>query len=810
MQKTLFAIVSYNSKRYMQECIQSIRDKVSPGSYLLSVVDNASTDGIAEWLSEQPDILLTQNTKNVGFGPACNQAVKATIGTDFEDADVFLLNNDTVMTSTALPRMTEVLYSSDDIGAVGAVSSYAGNRQQLDVEFDTTEDYIRFGESLQIPEADRMLEKVRLNGFALLIRRSVWNAVGGFDEDFAPGYYEDDALSIDMLKKGYRLILSRDSFIYHVGSASFVKSGMNNLAIEHHDLFIQKYGFDIVDYAYPSGAVMSQIPFARSDAFKVLMLGSGLGAELKAIRSLFPNSDTYGIETNPVLYEISSHTETVYQSIADLSKSVSDRFFNLLIVDSSYPGQLNDDEKQILAQKCSSNAVEISLLHEYDDFPFDNIRLIIWDNGDFNKIVSDMWASWGIMSTTCSEDDLRTGINLYGIMHENILCISSDPDYIDIAMTAAPDILTAQTTIIPYLTAHFGRLKVSDPDHTNAARLDMFRQKLVIGKDFPSHQAFLEQCGITVSIERNCIDNIDQILRLVNDHSLLDYTKTDIDSPHLQRLLTNDWNDCACITARDNYFDYGTVGFYCFNQREQIFYVYAFSWVVTGMGIEQYIYNSLGCPVLEAKEPVYTQLSQSAPIPWIKEGQPRSSSENSTKTSSIRILLKGSDDLRPIEDYLIGGNITTEYGVQGNRLPSRLYTSPYHIIIYSLIQDDYLSWENDSDAMLAELFESLDNLCNAPVGDPAVILLLGAEIPYESGSDTDKKLAELHSELNPMICDFVSDHPTVKTINLTDYIHDQSDFYNSASHFSVRVYSDIVADIVTIINDKLSQTEGLL
>ena len=100
-----------------------------------------------------------------------------------------------------------------------------------------------------IPEADAHMEKVRLNGFAMLIKRKLWDEIGGFDEDFAPGYYEDDALSMEILKRGYRLIWVRDAFIYHAGSASFVKTGKNTLSIEHHKLFMEKYGFDILNFA---------------------------------------------------------------------------------------------------------------------------------------------------------------------------------------------------------------------------------------------------------------------------------------------------------------------------------------------------------------------------------------------------------------------------------------------------------------------------------------------------------------------------------------------------------------------------------
>ena len=144
MLKTLVVIISYNAKRYTIECIESVREKLVPGTYKIVVVDNASTDGIREWLSEQKDILLIKSETNIGFGPACNLAVRSTVGTEYENYDVYLLNSDTHLTSTALPRMQQALYKKDDIGAVGATANYAGNRQQIDISFDEIYEYIKY------------------------------------------------------------------------------------------------------------------------------------------------------------------------------------------------------------------------------------------------------------------------------------------------------------------------------------------------------------------------------------------------------------------------------------------------------------------------------------------------------------------------------------------------------------------------------------------------------------------------------------------------------------------------------------------
>lgn len=784
MSKILIVIVSYNACRYMQDCINSIRSKVTPGSYQILVVDNASTDGIAEWLAVQSDIILIRNDVNVGFGPACNQAVASTVGGEFADYDIFLLNNDTVMTSTALPRMISALNSASDVGAVGAMSNYAGNRQQLDVAFDSTEDYIRFGESLNISQDDAILEKVRLNGFAMLVKRNVWDKIGGFDEDFAPGYYEDDALSVGIQKLGYRLLLARDAFIYHAGSVSFVKTGTNKLSYEHHDLFIQKYGFDILNYVYPSGAVLSQIPFSRNDSFKALYIGCGLGAEIKAITSLFKNAIVYGIETEQVLFDIASKTEKVFSSIESLTKEIPNAFFDLLIIDSNYLGKLNEDEKECIKTICTENAAEITCMHEYDSFSFENIRLILWDSKIYDPNTADFLANFCVMSSTYSGSLDNSRIKSYGINLENILAISPESVFRANLLFTMPSLLTAAPTIVPYITAYYGRLKATDIEHSCANRLAVFEHKLEIQKNYSSKVDFLTDSNITITINKNCYEKAADIVSFLQKYSF-DPSGKAYDIPRISRLATNDWNDCCYITARDKYYDYGIVGFYCFNEREQKKICSYFAWDVAGMEIEKYL--------LDKKS-----------IPWLSEDTEHSITSDNAKKSRINLLLKGPKSLTPIAEYLLGGNITTEYDSE-KELPSKLFSSEYHIIIYSLLQEDYASWATDGDAILSRIFSTLDDIDEKAPGSPMLILLLGSTVPYTAGTENDRNLAELYSELNPIFQSYAEDYEKIRIIDVTGFIKDQSDFNDSQNCFSVRVYSDIVEAICIYINEKVDE-----
>ena len=711
--KTLIVIVSYNSNNLMRKNIDSIRDVLTPNTYKIVVVDNASTDGIDKYLSEQEDILFIRNEENVGFGPACNQAVAATIGTEYENYDVFLLNNDTRLVFDALYFLRQALYSADDIGAVGSVSNYAGNKQQLDVTFDKVEDYIAYGEKINVPMQNPCLERVRLSGFAMLIRRNVWNEVGGFDEDFAPGYFEDDALSIEILKRGYRLQLVRNSFIYHAGSQSFIKTDYQKLLQDHHELFKQKYGFDILKYAYASGTAISGIPYGANDRFRLLHFGCGLGAELKAIRSLFPNCELYGVESDGKLHSIVKKTESVWGSLDEMIEFVEEPFFNVIIIDSKVLDSLSREEADILSAVLMPEAVVITKKEEYEEFPYENIKLIIWDmdetfwqgilsegevilpisNADLIKSITDH----GVVNSISSKNDQEPVMNelalagvadlfvfndinweekgpqiaaklkAMGLRPENTLFIDDNLRNLEEAKFNANGLMTATPDIIPYLTTYYARTKATDTEHLRLNQYKILEKKTKAEVLSSSKEEFLKESDIKVSVNRDCLQNIDRIHELVMRSNQLNFTKNRDDKELLIRLITNDWNDCAYIRARDRFGDYGIIGFYCYNTREKRMEHLLFSCRVLGMGIEQFVYNKLGCPSFDVKEPVSVKLSTEKAVDWISEADGTAISEDKARGNRVRVLLKGPCDLGSVEPYLTGGSVTTEFNYVDDR-----------------------------------------------------------------------------------------------------------------------------------------------
>lgn len=286
-------MVSYNNCEMMQGCIQSIRDTNPQSAYELVVVDNASNDGVAEWLEEQEDVILIRNEDNKGFGYGSNQGAKAAR----PDNDIFFLNNDTLLPPNAIFWLRMGLYEHDRVGAVGSISNCAGNGQQIQEICNSAQEYMEYGKRINVPHNNPYEKKVWLSGFALMLKRRALDEVGLFDMRYGKGYFEDNDLGVRLRYAGYHLLLCRNSFIFHYGSQSFGQGdGVARKIYEKSLVFQDKWGFDIGNYTYPRLEVLDFITQEKHMPIRVLEIGCGAGMMLSRIKYLWPESVIKGIE----------------------------------------------------------------------------------------------------------------------------------------------------------------------------------------------------------------------------------------------------------------------------------------------------------------------------------------------------------------------------------------------------------------------------------------------------------------------------------------------------------------------------------
>lgn len=320
--KTAFIIVSFNNLDFTIHCLESIYSNCNPESFLLMIFDNGSTDGSQEWLSnwgkEHEEAIVILNDSNLGFAGGNNACCKYLP----DGYDIFYLNNDTRIPPNALFWMRMALYSSDDIGGVGAIQNYSKGDQLEDVYFDLPEQYVEYGAKHNIYEQDPYEEQSKLCGFAMLITREMYDITGGFDEQFNPGFLEDEDLSLQIRSYGKRLISCQNAFIYHAGSQSFRKrNDISDLFKINREKIIKKWGFDPTIYAAISENEFAFIHslkkrgYDKNSKFTLVHIGCGCGNMLGHIHYLYPNAILAGIEKNAIAREYAISCISVFESV---------------------------------------------------------------------------------------------------------------------------------------------------------------------------------------------------------------------------------------------------------------------------------------------------------------------------------------------------------------------------------------------------------------------------------------------------------------------------------------------------------------
>lgn len=321
---TSIVIVSYNACSIMKDCLESIRQTVNPLATQIVIIDNSSTDGITEYLSDQNDILLYKSTENLGFGKGSN------LGIELADSknDIFFLNNDTILTPNALFWLRMSLYDNIKIGATGCYSNYPGNDQSIFEDIDNPQEFLHKVKNMNIPHEKLGFDRIWLSGFALLIKRNALNIVGGFDLSYGTGYFEDNDLCMRLIKNGYTLRACNNSVIFHYGSTSFKKNPEKTrlMILKNRNIFMEKWdGIDLNDYSMPALNIVSwieQIINKANPNIKILEISCKAGVTLSKIEEVLNNPFTVGIENDKRLYDIAKLYHKVYMNTDEIKDDI--------------------------------------------------------------------------------------------------------------------------------------------------------------------------------------------------------------------------------------------------------------------------------------------------------------------------------------------------------------------------------------------------------------------------------------------------------------------------------------------------------
>jgi GT2 family glycosyltransferase len=210
--KLLAVIVTHNGRDHIEACLESALVR-SDASTKVVVFDNASQDGTLDLVRERfPEVIVMSSSKNLGYGPAINAAAGA-------HASEFIagLNQDIVLAPDCLGRLVQALDADPTVGLTTPMIALKADPSRVNtfgnrVHYTGITSCAGYNQSLDAFTGDQPVAAV--SGAAFVVRRDLFNSLGGFDASYFL-YFEDTDLSLRARLAGYRCVAVRGAVAVH-------------------------------------------------------------------------------------------------------------------------------------------------------------------------------------------------------------------------------------------------------------------------------------------------------------------------------------------------------------------------------------------------------------------------------------------------------------------------------------------------------------------------------------------------------------------------------------------------------------------
>jgi GT2 family glycosyltransferase len=239
-------IPAYGELPHTITCLRSIVRHGAATAFEVIVVDDASPDDSAQVLADIAGLRLIINPHNLGFIGSCNAGAAAAHG-EF----LLFLNNDTQVTPGWLDALLRCFDERIDCGIAGSRLVYPDGRLQ-------EAGGLVFGDGAcwnagRFEPRDALAWRCRretdyVSGASLLIRRELFQRIGGFDARYAPAYYEDADLAFAVRKHGLRVYYEPASVVIHcegISAGTDPSRGMKRHQLLNQATFVDKWATEL-------------------------------------------------------------------------------------------------------------------------------------------------------------------------------------------------------------------------------------------------------------------------------------------------------------------------------------------------------------------------------------------------------------------------------------------------------------------------------------------------------------------------------------------------------------------------------------
>jgi len=206
-------IVNLNGKKNLEQCLKSLME-ISYKNFEIILVDNNSIDDSIEFVKNTyPSMMIIKLEKNRGFAEPNNIGARNSKG-EF----LLFLNNDTKVTTNFITELVKIAKQDPKIAICQSMLLKPNGN------VDSSGDYIdSIGVSFSSKEKiENVKEILSAKGASMLIRKKVFDELGGFDEKFFASF-EDVDLGWRAWIKGYKVLVVPKSIVYHIGGKTVDK-----------------------------------------------------------------------------------------------------------------------------------------------------------------------------------------------------------------------------------------------------------------------------------------------------------------------------------------------------------------------------------------------------------------------------------------------------------------------------------------------------------------------------------------------------------------------------------------------------------
>jgi len=248
-------ISTYGQLAVTLACLRSIARHPPRCSIEVIVVDDAypGPEDMGA-LRDVAGIQWIRNAANLGFLLSCNLAAQAAKG-----RYIYMLNNDTELQPGALDALVDLLDTRPDAAMAGSKLLFPDGRLQEagGILWDDASgwNYGRGGDPAR-PEYNYVREVDYCSGASILVRRALFQSIGGFDEDFAPAYYEDADLAFRLRARNMRVLYEPCSAVVHhegMSHGTDLATGGKAHQVANQARMIKRWGGVLARENYPSG-----------------------------------------------------------------------------------------------------------------------------------------------------------------------------------------------------------------------------------------------------------------------------------------------------------------------------------------------------------------------------------------------------------------------------------------------------------------------------------------------------------------------------------------------------------------------------